>query len=695
MELLYFMNHSFPLRVHTNSEMLFNSTNTDKNVFNVLIQTVGDHERLQTILSELSSFIFSSLVREMTTFVYFILGSQDINLESVLLSSTDALSPTDAFEVLMKRVHNSNVHCVIASNKLTAYVVKHHLFPFIEPELIKSQLYQTHSCFSRVATVVDANSVFECMDAKSDLILANTNTLKIPSHFLDGLIKNPFKLFFGLESQETIQKLINCLIIDCSNLTLNSVRSFSPSVQPEMVVVLNKPAEAVDCEFLQMWSEGQVYGFQYFFGTNNNVTIYSKRSLSTAFDSLKQLTTVDVILQTPSFDDDRYIPMVQQLQTFLIPFQLQTSVEHIERPTILLHSNDKIESWLLFASSLRKLPSFHSFDMVLFETEDCCNLITEHCNESFVYTEWLMSSKTKLPASLIITNDTLATLVLQTSSSKQIRTIRPYVSLCSESATKDFKPPTPNKLSYFCESLGDGDLAEQITQYASVLKSNFRCTVHPLHQHRSMIQMNQTFQNIDYGINRGVLPNKFSLMLYPEMFAFVFQSKIYASARQLLSYISTHEYVPVGVHFSKRQKFCTSESVLNADYYSKCIQHINQKFENKKICWIVFDDEGQDEKVLKENLLINQDQSQNMMLRCSGMNTGHKMCLFSMCTGLILSSSMFAWWSGILHSYSQPPDATQDDLICCPRRWMNINYLFYTEDWEAKFEQTNWLKVDN
>lgn len=566
-------------------------------------------------------------------------GGVDVkDLEAFLLLDNDIYNdlvylsiPVDYMETyqassnikwLMWRLHNDMCHALICDNDMYDKL-NHGLMRWLQSSYVAKQLLQLHSSFAKVACDVPVDG--------SDCICTFDDTQIVA----DG------KLYVHAKSHPLLRKTFaGCLLQNHTQ---------TPSyLQCDFVGYRGRPSNAVvEAPYVYCWP---------------SFTLNCKRPLSSIITSLNQLKHLETIVLCKDLARPQ-LELVETLQNLCVDFKMVQQDQKVyvqqHRPTLYLHESIVIHNFSMFLSLLRKCPAFNTFSSMLLHAPPASSTHTfdfNMINDSFVYLKDYTLDVSSLKAVLHTSDDgnVVAPLVYPMSTSQPISgSMDPYLT------------------DYYIDTLGDKDFAEQMTEYASAIKS-FHVVANVYKDAWSLIKLKQYFQNVVYNVTQPFSTgNNFVLAAQPVKHPFVFHSKVYNEAIKLISKLQAQNYSVVGVHYRRVKLGASVTYPCSDEYYKKAIQEAVKSF--PRVCFLLGGGSNPvQEKVGDDHLVVSNHEDEAVA-----------MCAFTLCDGFIMSTSSFAWWSAVLNTKGK---------VWCPKRW--FSHSSWNQDLERKMKQEDWIVVN-
>lgn len=561
----------------------------------------------------------------------FLLQDNDIYDDLVYLSIPtayiEAYQSSATIKWLMWRIHNDMCHALICDKEMHDKLRNKSMLKWLHRSYVVKQLLDLSSPYAKVACDIDDVNGSVCCYDDTPLTLQNESSLYIHAS-TNALLR---KSYAGclLSHHKTAPAYLQCDFVGYKSTEDDDDDSSSP--------------------YVYKWP---------------NFTLKCKRSLSSIMTSLRHIKTMKTVVVCKDLARPQTNEVISSLQQMLVPYTLVVEsktlfVTHHE-PTLYLKENATIHNPSMFLSLLRKCPAFNTFsDLILHPFISTSPVTFEYnmINDSFVYLRDCSLDLLNVPGVLHIddTKQVIAPLVYPMSSASKHSEDSQYYT------------------SYFVDCLGDHDLADQMTEYASTIKA-FNVTVNVYKDTWKQVKLKSYFQNIVY--NKG-LPsdNSFALSFQPTKHEFLFHSKIQEEASKFLSFWKAQGYTVVGIHFRRERLGVAVSNPCSDDYYRNAIEAAKASYD--KICFVIGSGEinqHHHKKLLAtETIVMNHE------------DEGVGLCILSMCDGLILSTSSYAWWAAALNKTAK---------VWCPRKWINTSHWYHSHDFERKLRLDDWVVID-
>lgn len=553
----------------------------------------------------------------------FLLLDNDIYNDLVYLSVPveymEAYRASTNIKWLMWRIHNDVCHALICDNDMHDKLRHKSMMRWLHASYAAKQLLKLSSPFAKVCCDVPVdNSEYVCvLDSVS---LEQTNKVYVHSKSSPMLRKS----FAGclLQGHNSAPAYLQCDFVGFMGLD---------------------DGAASTAAYTYKWP---------------NFTLQCKRPLSSILTSLECLKKVDtrVIckdLARPKTD------LVRLLEDMHVGFEMHQDSEEMyvqrSRPTLYLSEDTIVHNVSMFLSLLRKCPPFNTFSRMLLQApKEKHTFKYNMLNDSFVFVDGDLS---RCSAELRVNDDdtfVLAPLVFPASRDAGHQSVEPYLT------------------DYYIDTLGDNDLAEQMTEYASTIKA-FHIKVNLYKESWGQIKLKKYFQNIVYS---EAVPsdNVFSLSYQPAKHDFIFHSSIRHEALKVISRLHARHLAVVGVHFRRERLGPSVTHPCSDAYYEAAVKAVVEVFPNA--CFLLSGDQ-----VDKHSKRIF---GGDAVLETNHEDEAVALCALSMCDGLILSTSSFAWWAAVLNAKGK---------VWCPQRWTasrlstDLDRKLRLEDWTVVVEE--------
>lgn len=622
MELLYFLGKDTPLNVVSDSSR---QTKAPPPAINIHIRTGGvDMHSIEEFLSKDHDMF------------------DDMIYLTIPQSFMKMYQETTAVKWLFFRVHNDVCHALLCDASVFDKVHHRPYFKWLKPSSIVQELLLLHSPYARIIS----NKAEHNVDCSS-----SSTTLSCHQRFIN--------LATCDASSASARTFAGAIFID-------EAQSIPSSMALEFITYVNCEPTA---------STTSNYSYRYGF---SNMNIFSKRPLSSIVSSYRQLVNLPLIVPCKDLQSPQQ-GIIKQLQDMQLAFELVTATHFM--PTsfaLILYDNIQLHNSTLLINYLRKLPSIDTFRQLLLHND----LVSEanpygltplyddiSSNEAFAvcHQDHYLQLNEAAKAYVYTANHT-ATLI-------------PFVCPCYQDMTVTSQDLP--KESYYIDVLGDDDLAEQMTQYASVVKG-FCVAVNYHKDAWKQIRLKQAFQNIVYQPSMCSSKQSFTIAHYPTPYAYIFHSSIYLRACNYLSTMQFHRYKCVAVH-QKRNKYSMSlTNTCSKDYYKKAIKMMKDNLHPTPICFLICNSDAEPTTIEKQDDLQSLLTSKDTMkvVREDDVTT---LAIMTLCDGLILSTSSYAWWAAVLNEKAS--------LVIAPERWTNAEHWYHSIEWERRFNQVSWVTL--
>ena len=542
----------------------------------------------------------------------------------VYFTSTQPYKEEEPIKCLLTRVYNHIHQQLLCDSSLYHKLQHYHHLKWLRPNNILHELVNCHSPFGRVLINYHLQTLhLSCDQAvvnKVDTLIDGINYESKHSNLYAGLI-----LF---EDEYDVTKY-----------------------QPDFIAVFNHQ------------ELNQEPNFSYYYKWDGCV-IWSKRSLSTIVTSLQQLSKIE--LQVHTLDVVHAdTSIIDLFHTYSIPCTLTLQNVPPENTLVINEGSIINNNFNTFIQYLRKLPSLQTFGIAMFDHHHL--LINDSINDTYGTVKALgLEEVMSTASSYLYSSSTLSTCV-----------ITPYLPVVKGSK---LQLPSHSSTIYYTPSLGDADLADQMTEYACIA-NDFEVGVDPAKVHTKMIQLQSTFQNIRLKEIAQPISMSFDLAIQPQKSSFVFKSSILLQAQQYLSKFNQTCPFIVGVH-QKCRKYKRSFTLSSSlEYYEHAIKHI-VSINNQPTFLLANSSKSEVELIpLLQSLQLKYE------LIPDTIPIPVQLAILTLTDGLILSTSTFAFWAGVMNKHSQ--------CTVCPTKWVSDIYAMAYKSYHDKCIQPSWVAIHN
>ena len=539
----------------------------------------------------------------------------------VYLTTIHEVKLPDSIKVLVQRKFNGINQMLLSETTLYESIPHYTHLKWLRPKSILDELCKCHSPFSRVLINYNSYTANLCCDkalvSLSDTLIDDINYESKHSNLYAGLIL--------YESSYDVSKY-----------------------QPDFIAEFNVE-NAIN------------YPYQY---TWDHVTISCKRTLSSVLTSLQQLHHLQVDIETEDMFNTN-TNLINKLHSLGIPCHLREK-KWPSNHRIVLNHNASIPNINTFLQYLRKLPPLSSFGLLVLDKHD--HYASQGMNDTFA----------------LVKEDAVDDVIGKTnaylySSHRSFVVISPYIPAVDTSSIL-LQPKVQTRKVYYTPTIGDADLADQMTEYASI-SGEFEVGVDV--KKLSMLQLQNTFQNIRFKEMTKPTQSSFQLSVQPQKSTFIFHSSIVLQAQRYLSKLYQSSCVVLGIHQKCKRVKRSFSCSCSLQYYEDGLKRLLNNFQDKSVAVVLCNASR------AEDNLLPMIQSFNVQVHTmpEWIDLATQMAVLSVVDGLILSTSSFAFWAGVMNSNSSN--------IVSPTKWVTDIYAMAYKAYNETCIQPSWIPIVN